>query len=163
MSPTTSGSKEMPKSRTDGREEAKRVRVPISGRRTKLQLSEEDKKNFKENGWTVRWINDKDGRIQQAIAGGYNFVTPEEAPSIGQYSLTKGSDDLNGRVSLIVSKGGGDPLTAFLMKIQTKFYREDQFTKEESNIAFDTALNAGQPGGNVVENQYVPEGHTNRV
>lgn len=153
----------MSKSRPDGREEAPRQRVPFGSRRTKLQLSEKDAKHFKENGWTVRWVNDKDGRIQQALAGGYNFVSPDEAPSIGQYSLSKGSDDLNGRVSLIVSKGEGNPIYAFLMKIQTKYYVEDQIAKEGSNKAFDEALNAGQPGGNVVENQYVPEGHTNKV
>ena len=150
-------------SRSDEREEAPRQRVPFGGRRTKLQLSTEDKKGLRENGWTERWVNDKDGRIQQAQAGGYVFCTPEEAPSIGQFSLTKGSDDLGGKVSLIVSKGGSDPIRAFLMKIQTKYYDEDQIAKGQAASNFDAALNAGQPGGNVVENQYVPEGHTNKV
>ena len=149
----------MSKSRTDGREEVRRKRVPMSGHRTKLQLSEEDAKSFKEHGWTVRWINDKDGRIQQAQAGGWHFCSPEEAPSIGQYSITKGSDDLNGKVSLIVSKGKGEPLRAFLMKIQTEYYDEDQAAKEAINKGYDEALKAGQPGGNVVGEQYVPEGH----
>jgi hypothetical protein len=151
------------KSRTDGREEAPRKRVPISGRRSKLQLSDEDAQALKDNGWTPRWVNDKDGRIQQAEAGGWVFVTPDEAPSIGQYSLTKGSDDLNGKVSLVVSKGDSVPLTAFLMKIQTKYYDEDKEAKEARNRAYDDALRAGQPGGNVVENQYVPDGHVNKV
>jgi hypothetical protein len=150
-------------SRTDGREEVRRKRVPFGSHRTKLQLSEEDAKGFKENGWSVRWVNDKDGRIQQAQAGGWHFATPEEAPSIGQYSLTKGSDDLNGKVSLIVSKGEGEPITAYLMKIQTKYYDEDKIAKEEKNKGYDDALKAGQPGGNVVGEQYVPEGHTNIV
>lgn len=152
----------MSKSRTDGREEARRKRVPMSGRRTKLQLSDEDAKRFKEHGWTVRWVNDKDGRIQQARAGGYHFVTQEEAPSIGQFMLESGSNDLSGKVSLIVSKGG-DPIEAFLMKIQTEYYDEDQLAKESANRAYDQALQAGQPGGNVVDNQYVPEGHVNKV
>jgi len=64
---------------------------------------------------------------------------------------------------LTVSKGGGEPLTGYLMKIKTELYEEDQQHKEEANIAFDDALNAGQPGGNVVDNQYVPKGHVNRV
>jgi len=152
------------RSRTDERvEEAPRERVPMGGRRTKLQLSDKDAKHFREHGWTVRWVSDKDGRIQQAVAGGYHFVTPEEAPSIGQFSITKGSSDLDGRVSLIVSKGAGEPITGYLMKIQTKYFKEDQFNKEEANRAFDVGLNAGQPGGNVVDNQYVPEGHVNKV
>ena len=151
------------KSRNDGREEAPRKRVPMGGRRTKLQLSQEDDDRLRDNGWTARWINDKDGRIQQAKAGGYVNVTPDEAPSIGQYSLTKGSDDLDSRVSLTVSKGEGAPITGVLMKIQTKYYKEDQVSKEQANVDFDTALNAGQPGGNVVDNQYVPTGHVNKV
>ena len=150
-------------SKTDGKEEAPRQRVPFGGRRTKLQLSDQDEKSLKDNGWTARWVNDKDGRIQQAQAGGYVFVDPEEAPSIGQFSLTKGSDDLNGKVSLIVSKGSNNPIRAFLMKIQTKYYKEDQIAKGQAAASFDAALNAGQPGGNVVENQYVPKGHVNKV
>jgi hypothetical protein len=125
-------------SKTDGREEAPRQRVPFSGRRQKLQLSEQDSKSLDKSGWKPRWVNDKDGRIQQALAGGYVFVSPEEAPSIGQFSLTKGNDDLNGKVSLIVSKG-------------------------ESIINLEQSLDAGQPGGNVVENQYVPKGHVNKI
>jgi hypothetical protein len=150
-------------SRTDGREEAPRKRVPFGGRRAKLQLSAEDDKGLKSSGWTARWVNDKDGRIQQAQAGGYVFCTPEEAPSIGQFSVEKGDSDLNGKVSLIVSKGDSNPIRAYLMKIQTKYYKEDQITKEQANIDYDDALRAGQPGGNVVDNQYVPEGHTQKI
>ena len=153
----------MSNQKTEQDEEVKRVRVPMGGRRQKLQLSEADRTALADAGWTPRWINDKDGRVQQAQAGGYYFVTPEEAPSIGQFSITKGSDDLNGRVSMIVSRGDGDPITGFLMKILTKDYKEDQLGKEEANVAYDESLNAGQPGGNVVENQYVPKGHVNRV
>lgn len=148
---------------TEKVEEVKRVRVPMGGRNTKLQLSQADAKALKEAGWTPRFVNDKDGRLQQALAGGYVFVTPQEAPSIGQHSLTKGSDDLNGKVSMIVSKGGNEPITGFLMKIKTEYYEEDQRTKELKNIAFDDAISSGQPGGNVVDNQYVPKGHINRV
>ena len=150
-------------SRTDGREEAPRKRVPFSGRRQKLQLSEEDSKLLKENGWKPRWVNDKDGRIQQAQAGGYVFCTPEEAPSIGQFSLEKGNTDLNGKVSLIVSKGDSKPIRSFLMKIQTKYYEEDKAAKRQNVINLEQSLNAGQPGGNVVENQYVPDGHVNKI
>lgn len=144
-------------------ESKKRKRVPFGGHRAKLQLSDEDLKGFDENGYTVRWINDKDGRVQQALAGGYEFATKDEAPSIGQFNVVKGSTAPNDSVSMIVSKGEKHPIAAFLMKIKKEFYIEDQLAKEEANRAFDIALNAGQPGGNVVENQYVPKGHVNKV
>ena len=152
------------KSKTDGNEveEAPRKRVPFGGHRPKLQLSKEDAKALRDDGWTARWINNKDGRLQQAMAGGYEHVLKKEAPSIGQFSMT-GNKNMNGKVSLIVSKGEGQPLEAFLMKIRTEFYDEDQVAKEQANIDYDEALNRGQPGGNVVDGQYVPEGHVNKV
>ncbi len=144
-------------------ETVRRKRVPMGGRRTKLQLSEEDHKALTDDGWTMRWVNNQDGRLQQALAGGYQHVTCDEAPSIGQHSLTKGSSSLDNKVSLTVSKGAENPIEGFLMKILTKDYKEDQWTKEQTNVAHDEAMNAGRPGGNVIENQYVPKGHVNRV
>ncbi len=144
-------------------EAVRRKRVPMGGRRTRLQLSDEDRQILTDAGWTMRWVNDKDGRLQQALAGGYVHVTCDEAPSIGQYSLTKKGTSLDNSVSLTVSKGIENPIEGFLMKIRTELYNEDQFDKEQTNVAHDEAMSAGKPGGNVVENQYVPEGHVNRV
>jgi len=73
------------------REQAPRKRVPMSGRRAKLQLSDEDLKNFKDKGWSVYWFNDVDGRIQRAENAYWQFCKREEAPSIGQFNVTKGS------------------------------------------------------------------------
>jgi len=140
----------------------KRERVPFAGHRTKLQLSDEDKKLFDERGMVTRWFNDLDGRIQRAQSGGYDFVDPKHALSIGIFSIND-DKDLSGKVSKIVSKGGGEPVTAYLMEISKEFYDADQVAKEEINQRVDDALNAGKPGGNTVENQYVPQGHVNRV
>jgi len=144
-------------------EEVRKPRVPMGGRRQKLQLSDADAKALAEAGWTPRWISDKDGRVQQAQSGGYVFVTPEEAPSIGQFSLSKGGGELNGKVSMIVSKGDAEAIRGYLMKIRTEYYEEDQRNKEGANMAYEESLNRDQPGGNVVDNQYVPRGHVNRV
>jgi len=152
----------MSQSKTNGKEEAPRQRVPFGGRRQKLQLSEEDAKALDEAGWKPRWVNNKDGRIQQALAGGYEYVKKSEAPSIGQFSLT-GNKSQNGKVSMIVSKGEGQPLESFLMKIKKEYYFEDKAAKARRNDELDGSLISGQPGGNVVENQYVPKGHTNKI
>lgn len=152
----------MSKSRTIERQSGKRQRVPFGGHRTKLQLSEADMKAFEDSGYVPRWFNDIDGRIQRAEAGGYVFADPDEARSIGAFDVT-GGGDLNGRVSKIVSRGGGTPIIGILMKIKKEFYIEDQVTKEGRNKMVDDSINAGRPGGNTVENQYVPEGHVNQV
>ena len=55
----------------------KKARVPFGSHRTKLQLSDEDQKRFKDSGYVVRWFNDQDGRIEAAIRGGYTFVEPD--------------------------------------------------------------------------------------
>ncbi len=141
----------------------KRQRVPFSGHRTKLQLSVQDQKGFEDRGEVPRWISDQDGRIQQAEAAGYTFAKPDEAPSIGQYSLKKGNSDLNGKVSMVVSKNANPPIIGFLMKQKIEDYLEDQASKELRNQMVDDALRknkAGDPGGVGVESAYVPSGIT---
>ena len=155
----------MPKNRGDNgafQKTAKRVRVPFGGHRTKLQLSEEDAKSFEKRGMVPHWFNDVDGRIQRAQAGGYDFVAPENALSIGAFGIND-DKDLTGKISKVVSKGVAHPVTAYLMEIQKDFHAEDQAGKESINRRVDDAINAGKPGGNTVENQYVPSGHVNQV
>ncbi len=137
----------------------KRQRVPFDGHRTKLQLSKEDLQGFEDRGEVPRWINDQDGRRQQAEAAGYTYATPDEAPSIGQYSLNKGNSDLNDKVSIVVSKNANPPVIGFLMKTKKEFYVADQASKEERNKVVDKAL-AGDIGGAGVESAYAPGGVT---
>jgi len=139
------------KAKADSKE--KRKRVPFGAIRTKLQVDE------KMPGYVLRWFNDVDGRIEQAIRGGYVYVSPDEVSSLGQGAIHEQNSDVNAKVSKIVSKGKRDSVRAFLMKIKQEWYDEDQAAKEEKNAEIDRALMKGEPGGNVVENQYVPKGH----
>ena len=137
------------------KQSGKRSRVPFSALRYKLQLSEEDLKGFRKRHKVPRWINDQDGRIAQALGGGYDFVKPEHAPSLGQGAIHQGSTDEGGRVSKIVSRGD-PPIRAFLMEVWEEHYKEDQASKEARNQKIDDALAVGQAGGASVENQYGP-------
>jgi hypothetical protein len=124
-------------------------------------------------GYKLRWVNDVDGRPDEAIEGGYEFVLSDEVPrKIGQGNLHQDNSDINGRVSRVVSRGKTAPIRAFLMKIRKDWYTEDQRAKEEVNQQVDEALRQGTPGGNVVENQsggnvvenqYVPKGHRQQI
>ena len=141
----------------------RRPRVPFGGHRTKMQLSVEDLKGFEERGEVPRWINNQDGRLQRALSGGYTFAEPEEAASIGQFGLNKGDKDLDGKVSMIVSKGSIDTIRAFLMKIPKEYYDADKVAKELRNQSVDEMLDrnkSGDPGGTGVENAYIPGGMT---
>lgn len=131
----------------------KPTRVPLGTRRSKLQVP-----GIK--GYKLRWINDVDGRCESAVEGGYVFVEKSEVPEkIGQGALHQDNTDINSRVSKVVSRGNKKPVRAFLMKIKNEWYEEDQRAKEEVNQQIDEALRQGKPGGNVVDNQYVPKGH----
>lgn len=131
-------------------------RVPFGSHRTKLQVEDEFK------GYVLRWFNDVDGRLQRAEEGGYQYVEKSEVPRLGQGQIHQDNTDLNSRVSKVVSRG--EPvIRAYLMKISEKYYKEDQAAKESVNAQYDESLRRGEPGGNVVTNQYVPRGHTQRV
>ena len=128
--------------------ESKRHRVPFGAHRTKLQVDDTIK------GYVLRWFNDMDG--------GYEFVNPSEVPRLGQGALHQDNSDVNSKVSKVVSRGE-PPIRAYLMKIKKEWYDEDQAAKESQNAQVDEALRSGSPGGNVVDNQYVPKGHTQRI
>lgn len=153
----------MANARKSEQSKGKRTRIPFGSHRTKLQLSEQEHKAFKKAGYVVRWFNDMDGRIARAEAAGWEFVKPEEATSVGQGALHQGNTDLNSKVSKVVSRGKDTVVHGILMKIKKEFYNEDQEAKEDINRRVDDALRSGSPGGNVVENQYVPKGHTQRI
>lgn len=134
----------------------KRQRIPFGAHRKKLHVTDEIK------GFVLRWVNDRDGRIQRALDGGYEFVEPSEVPRLGQGALHQENSDINSKVSKVVSRSD-PPMRAYLMKIKKAWYDEDQRTKEAENAQIDEALRSGSPGGNVVDNQYVPKGHTQRI
>jgi len=135
------------------RNEDRVQRRPLGGRRLKLQLSDEDMAGFKRRKTVGRWVNDQDGRVQAALNGGYTFVKQEHAMSLGHGALHAGSTDEGSKVSKVVSRGK-EVITAYLMEIPEKYWREDQQAKEDTNRLVDETLAAGNAGGAKVENQY---------
>ncbi len=144
----------MSKFRDSEKSQERTARVPFSGPRLKLQLSAADEKGFKDRGMVARWFNDESGRIGQALGGGYNYVAPENAGSLGQGAIHRGSTDPSkARVSVVVSRG--DPIIrAYLMEIKKEYWEQDQASKEGVNQKVDEALAAGGAGGASIENQY---------
>lgn len=147
----------MANTRNSERSKDRVARVPFSGPRYKQQLSAEDMKEFKRRKKVTRWVNDEAGRLERALGGGYTFVKPEYARSLGQGAIhADGKDpESNARVSIIANRG--DPIIrAYLMEISEKFYKEDQEAKEAINKQVDEALASGGAGGASIENQYGP-------
>jgi hypothetical protein len=139
-------------------EKERRKRIPFGAHRTKLQVE------GKIPGYHLRWFNDVDGgaRLARAERGGYKYVMSDEVPELGQGALHQKNSALGSRVSKIVSRG--EPIiTAYLMKIEQEWYDADQQAKWDAIDAKVEAIRDGKPGGNVVENQYVPEGHVQKI
>ncbi len=140
--------------RREAREAGQPVRVPLGGRRSKLQLSEADQREFVRRKMIPRWINDDGGRLNAALAGGYNYVDPKYATSLGHGVLSEGNSDKGSRVSKIVTRAGvdGPAVWGFLMEINEKLWKADQDTKELRHAEVDKALNIGDGGTD--SNQY---------
>lgn len=80
-------------------------------------------------GYTLGWINDTGGRIEEAQLGGYEFVKRNEIKlAVGMDGdVTPHNSDLGDRISMIVGMQGNrtnEPLRAYLMKIRNE-YREE--------------------------------------
>lgn len=148
----------MANTRKQERSKGKIARVPFGGPRLKLQLSDEDMKEFKRRKMVTRWFNDDPGRIERALGGGYNFVRPERATSLGQGALHADGQDSesNVRVSLVVNRS--EPITrAYLMEISEKFFYADQAEKEKRNAKVDEALALGGKRKSDLEMEYRPK------
>jgi len=112
-------------------------RVPVSGRRDVMTVADKD------NAFVYRWVNDTQGRIDQFLAGGYEFVQDDLA--VGDISIDSSSD-----ISSMVSKGVGSGTTAYLMRISKELYNEDRAAAnraiDESESDMKRTLNSGNDG-----------------
>lgn len=130
--------------------EGRSRRIPLGRARQKLSAKQID-------GYVTRWINDENGRVQQAQEGGYEFVTQEEAGHIGEDN-SDGNTDLGDHVSKTVGSGtNGHPMRAFLMKIRKEYYEEDQAAKQSQIDEVENAIRRGMNvDGSAGEHTYVP-------
>ena len=147
----------MSSERDSERSEGMTPRVPFGGARLKMQLSDADIKGFKDRKMVTRWFNDEPGRVERALGGGYKYVKPRHARSLGHGALHGGSTDISSaRVSIVVNRG--DPvIRAYLMEIEEEFYNEDLVRKESVNAQVDEALAlGGKTGGSEFEQAYKP-------
>ena len=122
----------MPRGRPKKDPEGRAARIPLGTPQAKLTFPVRP-------GYVRRWVNDTPGRIQNAIAGGYEHVLdPTVTDSEGRASYRK---------EIVGSNPDGSPLLAFAMEIPEKFYRADQKEKQKPLDAFDKALKAGNIRG----------------
>ncbi len=122
-------------------------RVPLGSRQPKLGAPER-------KGYVRRFVNDVGGRLQDAKAGGYQFVEDETTVEGAE------SDGLGNRVTRVVgTKESGAPLNAYLMEIKEDWYKEDQAVKQAEIDETEESLRRGTDEHGVPgkDGRYVPK------
>ena len=129
-----------------------RVRNVFNGTQAKLTV------NNQIPGYHMHIFNDEPGRIQTAIDGGWEFVTPDEVGGVKD-SVTSGNTDLGDKVRFLVGTSEkGDGLYAYLMKIKEEWWEEDQAEIQKRNDRVDDAIRGGvnTKTGTSAEGFYTP-------
>ncbi len=116
------------------------TRTPLGVNRQKLVLNA-----LKDPDYSYRWVNDYGTRIQDAMNGGYEFVSAEKAGQIGVRDVVPTNTDLGTGVSMVVERGTGR--RAFLMRIPMDLYLEDQKMKQSEVDKVDQAIKRGAVQG----------------
>ncbi len=116
---------------------AERKRIPMSVPQARLAVPDVP-------GYHLHWFRGEAGRIQRALAAGYEWVEEDEVSLnsriLGGTPLDKGNTDLGTRVSQVA---GGDigndnqPVRLYLMKIKEELWRQDQKALEGEGSQLD--------------------------
>lgn len=112
-------------------------RVPFGVPQTKLGVT------LEVPGHHLYWCNDVGGQLEQAQAGGYEFVTPREIGETRDGSQVK---------RLVGTNKDGSPLYAYLLKIKQEWHEEDKKQLAAIDDQFEKAIKRGtlleEPGEN---------------
>lgn len=86
------------------------------------------------------WFNDVGDRLQQCLEAGYEFVAKEDL-SVGDKTVesARGTDS-------ITKKGVGGGVIAYLMRLPTEIYMEDQANKQLEVDQLEATLKAPKEG-----------------
>ena len=111
-------------------------------------------------GHTMYWENDEDGRIEQLLFDGFDFVIPGE---VNRASDLVADMDLSSRISRYVGRReDGSPLRAYLMKCPDELWESRKRHEQTLTDERDREIREGrmQPKDN---KQYVPKGYASSL
>lgn len=136
-----------------GAKPGRKERVPLGILRQKLKADQRE-------GYSRRWINDKPGRLDDAVAAGYEFVKdPDNGLKIGEGNDVSQIGGVGSVVSRIVGQHeDGRPMKAYLMEVDKDLWDEDQAAKMQALDEKEASIQRGQddqgrPGR---DGRYVP-------
>ena len=100
--------------------------------------------NYTIDGYHLHGFNDENGRVQDALDGGYEFVSPEEVGGVKENVVSRNTD-LGDKVRWLVGRtADGGPLYCYLMKIKQEWFEEDQQALQAKNNLIDDAIRKGR-------------------
>jgi len=126
-------------------------RTSFNGTEAKLRIGNQIE------GYHLHILNDVPGRIDQALQAGYEFVSPDEVGGVANNVVSRNTD-LGDKVRFLVGQGSNnEPMYAYLMKIESDLYAEDQQALQAKNNRIDDAIRGGKPvDGQPSDGTYVP-------
>jgi hypothetical protein len=127
--------------RTEGERPQRKQRVPFGIPRAKLSVA------VPIAGYHLHWINDAPGRIQGALDGGYEFVSPSEV----------GAESSESQVKIFAGTNeDGSPMMAYLMKIKNEWREEDKITQRRMDDQIEAAIKGGKLDERAEDKRYIP-------
>jgi hypothetical protein len=115
-------------------------------------------------GYRLYIFNDIPGRIEQALASGYEFVHRDELEIETSRTATEANTSTDSRVRYSISTSGEGPLYAYLMKIPQEWFEADQAEQQDKIAASQRAMtrNRGMDADKI-GNTYIPNGRKNAL
>jgi len=146
----------MPRYKTGSAEErrAKWKRTRVAGEAIPRKLSYPT-----QEGYVMRWRNDKDTRITDLLEKGWEYVPKEEGVTAGDTDVANEvGQDLGSYVSKVVgAEDDGRPIRAYLMRTKKEWYEEDRKVKDDYLDKLENQIREGNtPGAGDIERKYVP-------
>lgn len=107
-------------------------------------------------GYTMYWENDEDGRIEQLLFEGFDFVEPGE---VNRAADLVADMDLGSRISRYVGRReDGSPLRAYLLKLPTDMWNKRKLREQSQTDEWDDQIRNGRMKPQD-RNQYTPQGY----
>lgn len=133
--------KERALARTEADRPQRKTRTPFGVPKFKLGVP------MQIEGFHLHWINDTPGRVQEALSSGYQFVVPKEVGIPTEETQVK---------RLVGTQESGEPLYAYLMKIELDYYEEDQKELQRQVDMFDNLVRQGKLEQATNDKRYQP-------
>jgi hypothetical protein len=146
--------------RTDG--QVARRRNVFNGTEGKMSV------DFDLPDYEVRIFNDTPGRIEQALSGGWEFVSPTEVRNV-KTNVVSRNTDVGDKVRFLTNPSAKEgEQYGYLMKIRKEWWLEDQAALQAKNNAIDDSIRNGRnpkdgsSDGFYVPNEGIKYGYSNK-